>query len=371
MPTKINHQFKLVTLIPKKFFLGKYKTIKAVLAGLAALLTVLSPQVYAGKADELRILASARITPASVVERFEKKYGIRVRFEYFSTHAALASYLETQPKGDLILLRGYYIESLIEKSQVLQLNHELLPNLRHLSQRAMSASADPGRIYSVPYIIGTMGIVYHSGFLGDKQPNWEYVFRYFAGTTPFAVTDQYRDAIGSALMSLNQPYNSDSPAAIGQAADVLRAVAEHPAFIGFLSAENMLQFLTEGFVYVAVTHNDLAARAIQGNPNLAYAASEDNGVAWSYVYVLNCRCGNQSAAYKWLNFLLEPEVAAEISVWNQATSPNQAALALLPPEIRDNRVLYPPDAVWDNAQTPSYVGLNAERLYTDYWSRIK
>lgn len=327
--------------------------------------------VSASGTEELRILTSARITPPSVVERFERAHNIRIRFEYFESPEAMAAYLQTRPKGDLALLRGHYVQAMIENSQLARLNSDLLPNLKNIDQRARESLFDSEGAFAVPYIRGNIGIIFRRDLLGSEKPAWHYVFGSDTGSIPFALINQYRDAMGIALIYLGFSCNSTSPVAIGQAAELLRDLSGRPAFMGFLEPEEVPRYLRENFIYVAVTYNNLAARAMSENSNLDFTVPPGGGVAWSYVYVLNIASPKLEAAHKWLDYLMEPEVAAEISVWNQATSPNLAARPLMPPEIRDSPVLYPPESTWNEAEAPKNVGPEAEKLFIEHWSSLK
>lgn len=324
----------------------------------------------AAATEELRILASARLTPPAVVERFEKEFGLRVRFEYFESPEDLAAYIEAQPRDDLALIRGYYVENLARSGRVIALDHALLPNLRNLSRGALENPTDPGCQYSVPYLQGTLGILYRAGLWGTWPPSWENIFGQGAGVAPFAVINQYRDVLGIALRYLGHSGNATSPAAVSRAAGLLRGLSAHPAFLGYLDPDTIQKYFKEKFIYAAVTYNNLAAAAIAVDPGLAYHVPRGGGLAWTYAYVINSQSPRQAAAHAWLNYLLRPEVAAEISVWNLATSPNQAALDLLPPAVRNNAALYPSEAVWENAEYLQSVG-EAESVYLEDWSRLQ
>lgn len=167
------------------------------------LLTLSSaPLVSASGYEELRILTSARITPPAVVERFERANNIRIRFEYFESPEAMNAYLQNRPKGDLALLRDHYVRTLIESNQLARLNPELLPNFKNIEQRARSSPFDPEGAFSVPYIRGSIGILFRRDLLGPDKPVWHYVFGWDTGSIPFALSNQYRDTMGIALIFL-------------------------------------------------------------------------------------------------------------------------------------------------------------------------
>jgi len=332
---------------------------------------LLGPVLPGWGMEELRILSGGHVTPPSIVERFEKKHRIRIKIENFESHEALAAYLEARPRGDLALLRGHYVDYLRENNQLAPINHALLPNLKNLWPQAFSMATDVGCTHSIPYLYGTLGILYRSDLFGGRKPNWSSIFDRGAGSTPFAVTDQYRDAIGVALMHLGFSYNASSPVAIGQAAENLRDLTAHPAFMGFLNVDGTLRFFREKFIYLAVTYSNIAVQAMEEDSTLDYVTPEREVLTWAYVYVINRDSTKVEAAHKWLDFLLEPEVAAEVSAWNKGASPNKAALPFIPDEIRNNPIIYPPGSIWHDAQFPLGIGVEAEKLMIEYWSRIK
>lgn len=321
-------------------------------------------------ADDLHILTSDKIMPPAVVDKFEREYGIRLRIEHFDSQEALTAYLSGRPKYDLALLRSHYVEGLRDKQLLAPLNHKILSNFGNLAREAMMDPNDPGCLYSLPYLVGNLGILYRTGFLAGNPSSWGFIFTDNAGAMPFALTDQYRDALGTALLSLGYSYNSTSASEIEEAAEKIRELTQRPAFISFTSPDLMLRYLREKVIYIALTTNNLAAMAMSMDPSLSYVTPENQGIVWAYTFVISSSSQRLVSAHRWLNFTLRPDIAAEIAAWNMATSPNQAALALLPPEIRSNPVLYPPETIWHNAAAPRNVG-DVEKLYVDFWSRLK
>ncbi len=340
---------------------------------LIAVLTALTSASAWGM-EELRILSSTstRLTPPpAVVERFEREFGLRVRFEFFESPEALTAYLEGNPRGDLAVVRDHYVERLIAGGHLRPLERQLLPNLKNIDPRDLDRPFDPGGVYGMPYLKGLLGIVYRRDLLGKEKPTWAQLFAPSTQAVPCAVTNQYRDALGAALIYLGHSYNATSAAAINQAADLLQSLSADPAFMGFLDPETTLRYLRERFIYIAVTYNNLAAVAMAADPGLAFTVPEGGGVIWSVVYVISEKSAKTRQAHQWLDFLMRPDVAAEVAAWNLATSPNQAALPFLSPDIRDNPVLYPPEEIWRTAEVPLNPGREAEQLLLEHWSRLK
>ncbi|UQZ89929.1 hypothetical protein C4J81_12190 [Deltaproteobacteria bacterium Smac51] len=319
--------------------------------------------------QELKILASSRLIPPAVVQRFEAKHGIRIRFEYFESAEALASYLESRPSEDLALVRGHYIDDLKDKGQLAKLDHNLLPNLKNMDPTYIDSLPDPGCHYSVPYLVGNIGLIYRNDVLGRTQPNLNQLFEPNTVTVPFSIMNQYRDAIGIALKYLGYSYNSTTIPQIEDAVDLLKSLGDRPSFIGFLSNDATLRFLKEGITYVAMSYNNEAAKVIEEDPRMAFSTVEGGRVAWSYAHIISYKSEHLPEVHVWLNYLMEPEVAAEVSVWNLATSPNLAAREFLPESVKNNPVLYPEGGVWEGAEIPGSVG-DAGKTYVEYWHRL-
>jgi spermidine/putrescine transport system substrate-binding protein len=318
---------------------------------------------------ELRILASSRIIPPAVVQRFEAKYDIRVRFEYFESPEALAAYLESRPNEDMALVRGHYLDDLKKSKQVAMLDHSLLPNLQYMDRTYLESQPDPGAQYSIPYMVGNIGLIYRSDLLGHNPPNLSQLFEPNSLVVPFSIMRQYRDAIGVALKYLGYSYNSTTLIQIEDAVTLLKSLNERPTFIGFMQNDAARRFLKEGVTYMALSYNNEAARAIADDPRLAYVTLSDTLIGWSYAHVISDRSEHLAEAHTWLNYLMEPEVAAEISAWNLATSPNLAARDLMPESVRDNPVLYPEGGVWHGAEIPGSVD-DASKTYIEYWYHL-
>ncbi len=315
---------------------------------------------------ELKILAAARLAPPSIAHKFQARHGIRVSFEYFETAEALDAYLESGAAGDLFLIRGHQLDALKNKNQLLPLDRKLLPNLRYMDKTYLDSPPDPGGEYSLPYLVGNIGLIYRRDLLGESPPNLSQIFDPNSRTATFSIMRQYRDAIGVALKYLDYSYNSDDNMEIEAAISLLKSLNERPSFIGFLDPGETMRFLDDSMSYMAVSYNNEAARLIMDDDRFAYVLPEESLIGWSFAHVVSATSRNVKEAHLWLDFIMEPETAAEISAWNLATSPNLAARGLLPAEIGENPVLYPAGGVWKGAEIPRSLNEGGE-VYIEDW----
>ncbi len=334
-----------------------------------AQIILFTPGAAGAAMKELKILASSHIVPPAVVQRFEARHDLRVRFEFFESPEALAAYLDSRPSGDMALVRGHYLDDMKKKNLVLPLDHSLLPNLKYMDAAYIGSLPDPGGQYSIPYLVGNVGLIYRQDILGLNPPNLNQLFGANSLLVPFSLMRQYRDAIGVALKYLGYSYNSTAISQVEEAVNLLKSLSDRPAFIGFLNGEAARRFLREDITYMAMSYNNEAARAIAEDSRLAYVTLENSLIGWSFAHVVSEKCQNVAEAHAWINYIMEPEVAAEISAWNLATSPNLAALDLMPESVRNNPVLYPEGGVWLGAEIPGSVD-DASDTYVEYWYHL-
>ncbi len=340
------------------------------LLAISVFFTISSYSLALAEAASLRILTDDKIIPPAIVERFTRETGIRLRIEYFETAGALNAYIDTDFDGDLILMRCINLAPHITANKLAFLDRSLLPNLVNLKPYNDHNPQDPHYHYTIPYIQGIVGVLYRSGMWGPGSPSWNNIFAPNMSVASFTITDQYRDAMGAALIYLGHSVNSTSPEDISQAAQVLELLTNNPAFIAFMPQERTLRFLKEKFIYAAVTYNRIAAKAMQEDPGLSFYVPNRGGFIWSYAFAANKNSPHQKEIHRWLNYLLDPDVAAEVSTWNLAASPNLKVFTRLPALVRSNPVIYSPGPVWGRSEPLRDLGA-ADDLYKEYWSRIK
>ena len=80
---------------------------------------------------------------------------------------------------------------------------------------------------------------------------------------------------------------------------------------------------------------------------------------------------NTENAHAFINFILEPEIAAEITDYVRYANPNSAANAYLPDEILQDQAIYPGAEVMQNLFVPLEKPQSAQRVLTRTWNRVK
>ena len=133
------------------------------------------------------------------IKEFEKKYNIKVNMETFDDMEAMYQKINSGAgQYDVVLVSDALMPRMIEKGLVQELNKENIPNISQMDEQYLDLEMDPGNKYSVPYMFGTVGLIYNKDVVKEKVDSWDILWdeKYKAQIFMF---DTYRDTIGVAL----------------------------------------------------------------------------------------------------------------------------------------------------------------------------
>jgi spermidine/putrescine-binding protein len=181
--------------------------------------------------------------------------------------------------------------------------------------------------------------------------------------------DDEPEVLGACLMKLRDSINSANPDELRAARQ--EALNQKPLLRAYLNAEVRDQ-AAAGDVLAAQAWAVTAAQAIAAAPGkLAFAFPSEGFPRFADNVVILRESRRVEAAHRWINYLLRPQVAAGIVMATHTASANQQALSYLPPQVRQDPVLYPPPEVlargeWFQAQPAA-----SQRLRDRLWTEIK
>jgi putrescine transport system substrate-binding protein len=116
-----------------------------------------------------------------------------------------------------------------------------------------------------------------------------------------------------------------------------------------------------------------AARAEEAgtNTHIDYRIPKEGSLLWVDSLAIPKDAKNVDNALKFIDYLMDPQVAANGVNYVSYASPNTAALPMVDPAIKDNPAIYPTDEVKKNLFPDMQVGPDLERLRTRTWTAIK
>jgi spermidine/putrescine-binding protein len=135
-------------------------------------------------------------------------------------------------------------------------------------------------------------------------------------------------------------------------------------------ADSAVPYLVNGQAAMLVGWSEDALAAQEQNPAIRYVLPEEGGMIWGDGFVISARSRRQFTAELFLNYLLRPEVSAQIANQYYFATANEAAYPFIDAEIRDNPIMFP--SKQDIAKAEWYLPLSpaGQKLYDDIWTRF-
>lgn len=297
---------------------------------------------------------------------FEKLTGITINYTLFDTNESMYAKIKSGSSNyDVIFPSDYMVSRMIQEDMLQELDYSLIPNFQYIEQRFVNPEYDPENKYSVPYAWGTVGLIYNYDKLGFDPTSWDILWdELYAGE--ILMFSNSRDAFGLTLMRLGYDINSQNTEQLDEAADELKA--QKPLVQAYVM-DQIFDKMQGNEATLAPYYAGDAVNMMAENESLRFVVPEEGSnwfadAACMPKYSNGVDADRYLAAHMYINFLNEPNVAAENIEYIQYSTPNSAAKALLDEETQNNPIIYPDDEVLDNCQ--AYVNLSTDtNLYMD------
>jgi putrescine transport system substrate-binding protein len=329
---------------------------------LAALLCAAFLPTLAGAAEEkvLNVANWAEYIGEDTVHRFEQETGIRVRYDLFdSNEILLAKMLAGRTGYDIVVPSSDFAHLMLDAGVIQKIDRAKLTNWGNLNPQVMALMSrlDPGNQTMVPWLGSTVSVGYNvdkvKAALGDEAipaNPFELVFnpKYTARLKRCGISliDSASDLFPSALMYVGKKGYSNDPNDYAAAATMLQRVRGD---IGLFSYNGYIDDLASGQICVALGYggdfNNAARRAKAANNGVHIVAPlPPGGVQFGFEsMVIPADAPHPENALLWMNYILRPEVQAEITNKVMFTSPNLAARAFVHADVLANAIAFPPD----------------------------
>jgi len=324
-----------------------------------------------GPRDAERVLNlyiwSNYIAPETL-RKFEERMGVKVNVDLYDTNEAMLAKIQSGNVGyDLLCPSNYPIETLRKQDLLRPLDHSALPHLKNLDPRFLDLDYDKGNRYSIPYFWGTCGVAYNRKRV-PKVESWGVLWdpRY-AGRV--LMLDDPREAIGAALKWKGRSLNATDADSLALAT---RLLLEQKPLVRTYNSSNFEDVLLSGDVWVAQGWNGQFARAIAQDPDLEYVIPNEGGSLFIDSLVIPRSAPHPELAHAFMDFVMEAEIAAEICATMQYSTPNRAAVALLPESLRQNPAVFPSDEEIARLELIHDIGeatLDFDRAWTEVKTR--
>jgi len=324
----------------------------------------------ATSSDTLRIYTWSGYTDDQLLQSFESATGIRVVADIFDSNETMLAKMQAGGGNtySVIYPSDYMVQQMIELDMLSELDPAKLEHLDTLQSAFKDPTYDPGNQHSVPAIWGTTGLVYNTERVTPAIADWDDLWqRKDDLNRRLTLFNDVREVMGATLRSLGHSYNTSDPKLIEQAYQ--RLVDLKPAIVNFTTDGWRDQIIT-GDVLVAMAYSSDAIALMEEAPNIAYTIPASGSSLWVDTMAIPRTAPNPDAAYAWINYVLNPENLVDIVQRLKFATSSKAATDLLPKDLRNNKNLYPPEALLDKCEGIAPVDAETTQLYDRYWTRL-
>ncbi len=308
--------------------------------------------------------------PREVITQFEQETGIKVNYKEVASNEDMQSLLEANPdQYDLAVVTDYMVDILRLNESIQVLNKEKMPNFSNINPVYQGNYYDENNEYSMPYAISTSVLLVNKEAVEELGADpitgykdlWQEELK-----NNVVIVDWSIEVMGVVLKSLGYDYNEIDPEIVAEAREKLFELAPNIVRFETNTPEDSLinKEAVAGFMY-----SNQAVKGQATDSSLEPVFPEEGMPIFIDSFVMSKGAPNIDNAYKFLDFLLRPEIAAKIADITNFTTPNKAADEFLPEDYKNNPMLNIPDEVAQN--TSFYINVAAvseeyDHIYSEF-----
>lgn len=302
----------------------------------------------------------------NVIEAFEKEFDCNVNYEMFEQNEDMYTKLK-MAKGtyDVVVPSDYMIERMKSEDMLAELNMANIPNIEHISDYCLDRDFDKGNKYSVPYMWGTVGIIYNKTMVDGKITAWADLWDKKYEKNMFMM-NSVRDSMGIALMLNGADMNSRNDADIEAAKEKL--IEQKPLVLAY-TGDEIKDKMISGEAALAVCYSGDAITMIDQNPDLDYIIPSEGSNVWFDNMCVLKDAPQKELAEKFINFMCSKEIAAENREYINYSTPQKQVLESLPEEIKNDEKMYPTEETLARCVIYNDLGDMAGK-YDEFWTKI-
>jgi spermidine/putrescine transport system substrate-binding protein len=268
---------------------------------------------------------------------------------------------------DVVVIDNDNIPRLVREGLLAEIKYDNVPNFKNISANFRDLAYDPGNKHSVPFNWGTTGLLFRSDLV--QINSWADLWRMPAGSK-IGFRDEPRDQLGAALKVLGYSINTEDAQELEIALEHLLKIRPH-VFIVDSYADPVIPMLASGEIVALVGWAEDALEAREAHEAITYVLPEEGPMLWGDNFVIPANSPHKYSAEIFLNFLLRPEISAQIVNENYYANANEAALPFIDPEIRDDSVIYPPNEQLIKGEVYLPLSPDGAKVYREIWEHFK
>lgn len=328
-----------------------------------------SVSAWAAK-NKLNVYIWSEYIDPKIIEQFSKEFDCAVTVDLYEDNESMMAKLQGGGTSlyDIVVPSDYIIPALIKNSLLAPLRKENIPNIKNVDPQFASREYDAGNKYTEPYQWGTVGL-YVRTRPGEKiDDTWGLIFDAKKSIGSFLIIDDARAAIGAALKYKGYSLNSTDKKQLKEARDLL--IEAKKRSLGFEGGVGIKNKVLAKVCRVGMVYNGDAVRGTKEDKDTYYFVPREGTEIWLDNLAIPAKAPNRDLAEKFINYILDAKVGAQLSNFNQYPTPNLAAKEFITPTDLKNTAIYPSAEQMKTLEFVKDLG-SKTGWYDELWTSIK
>ncbi len=360
----------------KRHKISRFLLRKVVPAAMVIIITI-GGIFYSTKADRLGgdnqviVYNWGEYLDPDAIEMFEEETGIDVVYEEYETNEIMYPKIQSGAIAyDVVCPSDYMIERMIENDLLAEINFDNVPNIKNIGDVYMEQSRqfDPDNKYSVPYLWGTVGILYNKTMVDEPIDSWSVLWdeKY---KDSILMQDSVRDAFGVALKYLGYSLNSTD---LDELTAAQKLLIEQKPLVQAYVVDQVRDKMIGNEAAIGVIYSGEAIYTQLENPNLEYVIPKEGSNIWIDSLVIPKNAKHKENAEAFINFVCRPEIAKMNFDFITYSIPNEGGRALIEePELRNSKIAFPDAKELERCETFKFLGDENDAVYNKLWREVK
>jgi spermidine/putrescine transport system substrate-binding protein len=273
------------------------------------------------RTDTLRLYTFPNYFTDDILNLFENRFNVDIRVEYYESNEEMMSMLQEGKIVDVIVPTDYIVAFLSGEGFLEPIDRSKLPNYEFLDGRFREMDYDYANQFSIPYFWGSVGISYNQNYVMGLPLSWNSILdptQVAHLRNRISILDDIRMSIGISLISLGYSPNTTNEDEIAEATN--RLIAMLP-YLRMIKSENLEDELTTDEVVIGMNWSGSSAKAANDNRDLRFILPSEGSIFFVDNLAIPVNSTGKKLAFQFINFLLDPMVAARLTNQNFFANP--------------------------------------------------
>ncbi len=304
------------------------------------------------------------------ITMFEEETGIRVKYEeYLTPEDMYTKYSSKVINYDLICTSDYMIQKMNVEGRLLPIDTSQMEYYKNTDPRYLDfcKTFDPDNQYALPYLWGTVGILYNEKMVKDKVDSWSILWdeKY---KNRIIMQNSMRDAFLVPLKIMGASLNTEDQKELKAAQEML--YRQKPLVEAYL-VDEIRDAMIAGDAAIAVTYSGDATEAMDANEDLSYVVPKEGSNVWFDCWAIPDSAKHKKEAEQFIDFMNREDVARMNFEYIYYGTPNKKVFESLDEDTREDETIFPPEDVLNKCEVYQYLGEKTDRYYNRLWKELK